>query len=368
MNNAVTFALAFGLLLACGSGERATQEPVSLVTGGSAGTQGGSRSSQLGSGGVDRAGASGGVAEQGGSPVGSAGGAGGASEAAGGSPELDAGAGGETDGPVPGPIVIPESVCAMRMRAGTPRSLGLAVTSDSRLGSVSADELSIVWTRVQAGQVTLYSAARDAVDEPFQKPTWQVIPAAPGKVALSADGLRVLFVATDGRHFEAWERRSRQDSFADTNSFEFELLNDSAESGLSPAEAYGEPVLSADDRTLFYSRFGGGRTHTVFAARRFSSGAPWSSGTELALPERFDASAESHPELTGVSSDLQTLFLWDPASARATAVFLEASPDAVYSSVALLGAFRGAAPSVDCKRLFYEDPTGKLGLVTADLL
>ena len=157
----------------------------------------------------------------------------------------------------------------------------------------------------------------------------------------------------DGKAFSVVTRESHDDDFALSEPVEASILN-GPDRALGPDELYGDPVISGNDLLFLYSRFGGGRTRTLFFSQRQSRDLPWPDGVEVAVPERFEAFDDyDRFQPTGMSGDGKTLFLWHEAEMSEFAAVFDTS-NASFVRTANLGGLSGAMPNGDCSRLYYD--------------
>jgi hypothetical protein len=112
-------------------------------------------------------------------------------------------------------------------------------------------------------------------------------------------------------------------------------------------------VLAPDDLSFFYSRYGAGRRTTLLVTKRFSPYAPWPEGSALPVTAKLEATEAGRLRPTGVSLDLESLFLWD-AVASSQRVAALAHDTRTYDLSLELGDARGAAPNAACSRVFYD--------------
>ena len=331
--------------LACSGGNRAAG--LLPASGG-----GGSKSiaaSSPSAGGEESTAGAGGADAQGESAAGA-----GAGDDAGGAPGA-AGQGASGDGPAGGaPWMEPEHqpVCVASSALTNPQKLGISSSDVDQLGGISADELVIAWTVVSGEQVTLHYAERADVEAEFATPETLAIPAASDSVSLSADGLRVVYVNADRKGFSQLVRTAVDVPFELVDSRDFAVIQESTEL-FADDEYVGDPVLAPDDLSFFYSRYGAGRHSTLLVTRRFSLFAPWPEGSTLPVTAKLEATEAGRQRPTGVSIDLETLFLWDSvASSQRVAVL--AHDTRTYDLGLDLGDAHGAAPNSACSRVFYD--------------
>jgi hypothetical protein len=238
---------------------------------------------------------------------------------------------------------------------------------ENTLDSVTPDELSIAWTVGHGTTAILEYADRDSSAVAFGAP--QVLAAGPyaiDRAALSPDGLRLVLVSSGGQGFTELIRSARGDAFgpAPTDAGEdsysnFEMA--SSDAG-SQAAVYGDPVISADDETFYYSVTPSGGTPTVFRSERLLTTDAWPTGAAL-----HGSAGSLAGKPTGISSDGQTLFL-SPMSGALDALWVDDSTG-VFGSVVDLGALTSAAPNQACDRLYYSaQGTGSVDLFVASFV
>jgi hypothetical protein len=260
-------------------------------------------------------------------------------------------AAGESDAPVYMGPPRPPAVCDPSAMLGTGTLIPLSSPSaDDRLDSVTPDELSIAWTVGQGPAATLEYADRVDTGSAFAAP--QVLATGPfaiDRAALSFDGLRLVVVNADGQGFSELTRASRMapgNTFGSLTTVSYPNL-----AGALPAgKSYGDPVLGADDASLYYSvtdnTADGGATPTIFRTARIRPSDAWPAGAPLS-----SSSGPLQGRPTGVSSDDATLFYtsggaevaaWQNDSTGNFDTFVNLSPRA------------SVAPSFDCHRLYYS--------------
>ena len=185
--------------------------------------------------------------------------------------------------------------------------------------------------------------------------TLDATPFANERAALSPDGLRLVVVNADGQGFSELTRPAGG-TFGAPSAGAFSNLN--AQGALGAGESYGDPILSSDDRTFYYSRYGGGRTQTIFQTGRLFSGDAWSvattpasSATQLMGQAGGDAGVLRRRP-TGISADEQTLFYWDEVTSTEHAAWVGSSGD--FETFAVLGSRSGAEPNLGCTALYHS--------------
>ena len=353
--------------------------------GGSAGvdTDGGSVGvgTDGGSVGVDTDGGSVGIGTDGGSVgVGNDGGSAGDATVMGGAADGGgAEAGGDDAGGPTGPPP-PSSACSQTAIWGTGTQLAFAASSDAafldnNLGAITPDELTIAWTIGTGSSAVIAYADRAAETDAFGAPqTLSAASFADERVAVSANGLRLVVVNADRQDFSEMTRTARTGT---GNSFGAPSVGSySNYAGIlaTTTEAFGDPVLSADDEAFYYSIYGRpGQTATIARATRLTPTDAWPVGallpaTAVLAEEQEEVPLRRRP--TAISSDEQTLFYWDEVSGTERATWLDTSTG-VFTVFVDLGARQWANPNAACDRLYYsEEPAGASssdGSATLDL-
>jgi hypothetical protein len=124
---------------------------------------------------------------------------------------------------------------------------------------------------------------------------------------------------------------------------------------LPPELSYGDPLLGADDAVFYYSAYGGSQTATIYRAERLLSTDPWPAGAALAPSTGLAAQGALRRRPTGISSDEQTLFIWDEIMGMERAAWIDPSTGA-YDVFVDLASYSLAAPASSCNTLYYSAP------------
>ena len=222
--------------------------------------------------------------------------------------------------------------------------------SDTILGSVSPDGLSVAWTipgSSSPGESTpteVFVADRTSTSDAFGAPQavdfGQTL-VAPEKVALSPDGLRLVAVRSDQRAFIELDRSAPMSPFGSPSEESFADINAAAQ---TLGDRLGDPTIAGDDRAFFYTR-----ALTVIESNR-SSMEPWPEGTEVFVD--YSLRPEQRPRLSAVSEDHLTLFFWDDEVLVENAAWRTSLDDPFFAIVRLPLTPR-AQPSASCASLFF---------------
>jgi hypothetical protein len=285
---------------------------------------------------------------------GSGGKAGGDSAEAGAAGALDSagdagmgGAGGEQQGTI---VVVPSSACSkIPAWTGATPLAGISTSGDESLLSITADELDIAFLRGGA----LYCAHRAAASASFAAASAVTLPTgyvATAGVALSADGLTLVLVSSEGQSFGALMRSSRTADFSATaDTTAFAGLNQRA---IQTLEHYAAPVLAPDGNSFVFSGFlPDAGTSVVYESGL--SGQAWEMPRNVSQG-LFDGSGGKRPLPTGLSSDSRTLFYFDEATSKEVARYRDRPDAPLYDPSVDLGDLAGAVPNEKCDRIYYS--------------
>jgi hypothetical protein len=259
----------------------------------------------------------------------------------------EGGAAGEEPGTV---VVVPPAACpeTASWMGATPLA-SVSTTADERLLSITADELDIAFLRDGAP----YVAHRASTKDDFDAGTAVSLPAgyqADAGVALSADGLTLVLVSSDGQSFASLSRATRTDAFGDTpDPSAFQALNARA---VQTLEHFAAPVLAPDGKSFVFSAFTLGQFGISVVYESLWAKTEWDMPRHISQ-DLFDGSADKRPLPTGLSSDSRTLFYFDEAQSKELARFRD-RPDAPLYDTIDLGALNGATPNLGCNRLYYS--------------
>jgi hypothetical protein len=322
------------VMAACSSdskGPSASSGGSSSTAGGSAGKASSGGSHHGASGGADNNTAGAGEGGEAGSPV-----------------RGDGGAAGEEPGTV---VEVPPAACSETAKwMGAAPLAGVSTTADERLLSVTADELDLAFLRDGA----LYVAHRASTNDDFDAGTAVTLPAgyvADAGVALSADGLTLVLVSSNGQSFASLARSTRSANFGETaDPSAFQALNARA---VQTLEHFAAPVLAPDGKSFVFSGFTPGQFGNSVVYESLWVKTEWDMPRNISQ-SLFDGSGDKRPLPTGLSSDSRTLFYFDEAQSKELARFRD-RPDAPLYDTIDLGALNGAVPNLGCNRLYYSN-------------
>lgn len=230
----------------------------------------------------------------------------------------------------------------------------LSSPADEIAGTITPDELTLVWTYVDgAGASRVAFADRASATDSFGPV--QVLPATlqvgSSHVTIDPDGLRIVSVNPLRTSLQQVSRTARGVTFGAADAAPF--------GAISPGDGFfvDDPVYGADGKSLYYAVFIKTGRASVQRATRASSTATWATATPLAGAP-FTATGTAVP--TGVATDGRTIFLWDPVAKRASMTFSDAT--GAFGAPIDLGARANASPIQDCTRLYFSNATAGAGL------
>jgi hypothetical protein len=237
--------------------------------------------------------------------------------------------------------------------AGPTESLGLDAVIDgaANFAAITPDERTLVWTVRQSRTLAVTYLDRSDRDAVFEPPRSTEIDAGEDQVAVSPDGLQLVYVSADGQQFQVQTRADRTGEFAEVDPIDFSVLADVLSDGLRLAEpVYGPAGVS------FYFATLDAQDHRVrHLSARPSLSESFDRAMELALPDTPDPV----PRVTGVSADEQTLFLWDAATGQTLWTFVDAST-LKYANPSSFAQVGPAQPNADCSRLYAGPESGSV--------
>lgn len=271
-------------------------------------------------------------------------------------PGVDAGDAGDAGAP---PVPVPP-VCDPSKTWGAGTLVNASTPDEDRFGAISADELTIAWTTidaVDASRVVIHYADRSTTSAPFgaakifTQPTGY---AASDRVALSSDGRALTVVRSDRLGFGVATRATRTDDFGNVSETPYARVNPSALDDPPSGVVVGDPVVGGADRLFFFTVVEPAATHVIRAAARDPVQDPAWGPFDYVLETALEATADGVRRPTGLSSDGRTLFFWDETISIERAAWRDAV-SAPFSSFRDLGARRDAAPNASCSHLYYSE-------------
>jgi hypothetical protein len=255
------------------------------------------------------------------------------------------------------------TVCARDAKWGAAVALSVSSAADEQLGAVSPDERHIAWAvPLGAGAgAEIHYADRALASDAFGAGA-TLAPAdyaANERVALSADGLRLVVVRADRRALGVFTRATLADTFAGPDEDALHSVNRHGEGDV----ALGDPLLSADGTTLYFYLDDGHGSRSFHQMRRpFDLTAVDFIDEALDAPE-LQSTATSRLRLTGIASDDRTLFYYD-ASAGILRAAYRSGLGCAFTAFVAVGPYALGTPNAACDRLYH----GASGTAPADLL
>lgn len=266
--------------------------------------------------------------------------------------------GGADAGPVTGPPPPPPT-CKATLSWGAGTLVSASTAANDVLDSVTPDELSIAWTADDAPSKVVHYADRTSTSAAYTARTLPAGAFTGDRVALSADGLRLVVVNADGQGFSEIVRADRSSAFDPASAATGSYGNFAGV--LGSGQAYGDPVLAEDDAVFLYSIYetspgaaadGGAGPPTLYRSARLLTTDDWQAGSPVQGTELAPQGALRRRP-TGLSSDQQTLFFWDEVSGTERATWINVS-SGVFDSYVDLGARSMAVPVSSCGAIYYS--------------
>ena len=263
----------------------------------------------------------------------------------------DTSAGGAGEGGSAGGVTA-ITVCSQTATWGAGAPLAISTSMDDRSPAVTSDELTLAWMTGTDGSAVPHFADRPSTDDDYEAGALPalVMPLALDRPALSADGLRIGLVLASRLGFRELTRASKAESFTDAGDGTFLNLNQMGQA-FPAGTSYGDPVIAPDDRTIFFSIYGGTDSRTIVFAQRLFPGDPWPTPTPL-QGSALSAQGNLRRRPTGIASDLLTLFYFDQVSGMERAAFRNQTLGDFLVFVDV-GAQTGATPNQACDALTY---------------
>lgn len=225
-----------------------------------------------------------------------------------------------------------------------------------RLSAITWDELTMAWSSEEGGKTVLHYADRTTTDEAFA--TTRTLPDSLGpfnaddKVALTADGLRMLLPAADHKSIREIRRTSRAVPFdaspVATTAYD-RIFGSSGVEGGMPA-LVTDLVLSRDGKRLYYTdllRTSGSSIRVSFLL----SDGTWDAPSAIyAMDMQMSGTSRRRP--TGLSADNRTLYYYDEVSATPRAAFRPGTSLDFTEFFAVLPPGTRPMPSSACDRIY----------------
>ena len=264
------------------------------------------------------------------------------------------GSGGGPDGPDPTTDTRKTPQCDPKTPWGNGDAVPGVTGPGRTLAALTFDEQTIGW-RQDDTPGTLFLSHRSSPAAPFPAPLSYVFPDGygdDGRVALSTDGLRLVFARNDHLTFAQVVRTALDQSFSTTpDEAPFELVSRTAVASSWPV--YG-PAFSRSDLTLYYTYVPTVGPSRLMRATR--QGTAWID-VIVVNDGYFDGKSPGEPRhVAGVAPDETALFLHTSPSGQASAVWSTLLSSNVETSVDF-GNRHGIWANADCTRLYFSvDP------------
>jgi hypothetical protein len=282
--------------------------------------------------------------------------------------------GGETDVQVTPPTdaAMNDPTCSPNTQYGTPSGVpGIPAFGTQPLVTMTNDELTIAWVVDNGGgEGTVYVADRTSSTASFGAAI-QLPPASTAstygfgdatimdggnsyfafdRVALSADGLKLIGVGVGNHSMAQFTRLARPGTFTATPA---EGPFDTLAQTLMPGELLGDPVLGANGTDLVYSKYGISPTLSVYET--FLNGQTWPSGAGQTTTALAEVSGH-RKRPTSMTADRRTLFVWDEAG-QAYGILRETTTSQFNFAISF-GTRFSIQVNADCTHLYYVAASG----------
>ncbi|MBL8722372.1 MAG: hypothetical protein JNL79_40700 [Myxococcales bacterium] len=223
------------------------------------------------------------------------------------------------------------------------------------LAGLTWDELTMVWTTVEASRVVVHYADRAGRDDAFTAAKTlpdTLGPFAEDSVALAADGKSMLLVSADHTTLTQLSRSARGAAFeAAALTGVFERITGTGSEG-GPIKKLGDLVLSKDGQSLFYTDLQRTAGTTLMVSLRLSDGT-WDYPNPVdGAPFEMSGSQRRRP--TGISADGLTLFFYDEVFGASYLAFRTPGSLLFPETVAFSPTGRRATPTEACDRVYLS--------------
>jgi hypothetical protein len=227
-----------------------------------------------------------------------------------------------------------------------------AMTTFARFGGISVDELTIAWTSATG---SVYVADRAAPGDVFRPPTTPSLdqtsmPIANDRVALGPTGTLLVAVSSDRSRFLIFNRTMVGSPWVAAATLQFAKVD--AMAAADGGGQFSEPVLGADDRSLYYLLASPGASPVLFESKWDTPTHAWTGGVDI-LNSTLDAGAILRWRATAASSDGRTLFFFDEAMGQQRAAWRE-TPTSPFVQFVNLTGLSEAAPNYLCNTLYFR--------------
>jgi hypothetical protein len=225
----------------------------------------------------------------------------------------------------------------------------------ARFGGVSADGLTISWTRF-TGEIMLGS--RDVMSGSFD--TVQNAPPAAhqndARYALDSSGTRLIVVDDTGTRLAFWTGLAGGGSWSldKTVPAEFKLMLSTLQSAKA---VLSEPAFSASGTSLLLLVSTGGGAPQLYESRWNAMSKTWGVAAPISATELASTDDTHRRRPTGMSADDLTLFFYDEIKGVERGAW-RASPTDPFTHFEDLAGFAEASPNAGCSALYYRGVVG----------
>jgi hypothetical protein len=228
----------------------------------------------------------------------------------------------------------------------------LPTATFARFGGISNDELTVAWT---SSTGAIYVADRVMRNGAFAVPTAPSIdptsmPIANDRAGLGPTGKVLIAVSSDRSRLLAFNRTMVGSPWTLAATLQF--ANVTAMAAADTGSQFSEPVLGADDGSLFYLLTSPSASTVLFESKWDAQAHAWATGVPV-LSSALDGGATVRRRATAASSDGRTLFFFDEVMGQERAAWRD-TPTSPLTQFANLPGLSEAAPNYLCNTLYFR--------------
>ncbi len=213
---------------------------------------------------------------------------------------------------------------------------------------MTPDQRTIAWSVAGIGS-TYFLVDRVSESLPFGIPSVLAFTGHANKISLSPDGLRVIVVDESLQSFGEALRGSRLLPFGGVGEGSFSYIN-AAVHGTD--DSITDPVVSANDKVLAYTRLSSGSGNTLWISLRASAMDPWPVG-EAVNDCILQVRNGKKKSPLAISNDARTVFFRDEEQELTRIAYRTGVDQAFTTFRDLPKEILSAIPNGTCDRLYY---------------
>jgi hypothetical protein len=234
------------------------------------------------------------------------------------------------------------------------RVASIAGAGFDRFGSVSADELTVVWSDA-AGDIFYADRLSTSDDFGAAAPVTSTVALANDRVAIDPTGLELIATLADGSSFTTLERLERGKPWQAGASVPDQFANIESTLSLGASGSVSNPVISADGSSFFFVASGavGASGPVLYEAVWDQASGSWGFPSSFPNAELMASAVAQEKRPTGASADDRTLFFFDEGAGRQRAAW-RGAPTSPFDEFVDLPALPEAVPSGDCTTVYFR--------------